>query len=176
MIEWFNMNQGFLMAFLTAIYVIATILILFSNRKSNMIMQESMKQNNEIQRKNAKLALFERRRKAYNELERLVVQVEEKDPKPPFTDDLYKVCQDIYYLFDDEVDDLIGGITDNIRRLHNVNEKQRKVVLHKKEKEDLRMEESSLVNAIFGELNRVTKLVHRYLDMGKLGVKKKKSD
>lgn len=37
-IEWSNSNTGFLMALLTAVYVIATLLILYENRRNNRLM------------------------------------------------------------------------------------------------------------------------------------------
>lgn len=43
MIEWLNQNQGFVMSVLTAVYVLATIVIVVYNRKSIKEMQESRK-------------------------------------------------------------------------------------------------------------------------------------
>jgi hypothetical protein len=41
MIEWLNQNQGFVMSLLTAVYVIATVVIVIYNRKSIKEMQRS---------------------------------------------------------------------------------------------------------------------------------------
>lgn len=42
MVKWFNLNQGFMMAILTFVYVITTIGILLSSKKSNKLLRESI--------------------------------------------------------------------------------------------------------------------------------------
>ena len=49
-IEWCNHNSGFLMVVITAIYTFATILILKSNRKANILAQQEIDTFKEIHR------------------------------------------------------------------------------------------------------------------------------
>ena len=41
-IDWFNVNQGFSMVLLTAVYVLATILLVRQSRRANRIAQQNL--------------------------------------------------------------------------------------------------------------------------------------
>ena len=49
-VNWSNRNNGFLMAVLTAVYVLATILILRQSRKTNRLQQEALTQARSLER------------------------------------------------------------------------------------------------------------------------------
>lgn len=48
-IQWIDSNDGFVMCMLTAIYVLVTILIFFSNNKSTKLAEKGIKSNYELQ-------------------------------------------------------------------------------------------------------------------------------
>ncbi|MCL2839874.1 MAG: hypothetical protein FWE05_03790 [Defluviitaleaceae bacterium] len=66
MIDWFNYNQGFVMAILTAVYVGATILICIFNNKSSKASLEQLKEMQRSQEQNVRIQLFEKRHELYN--------------------------------------------------------------------------------------------------------------
>lgn len=78
-IKWCNDNSGFLMCILTAIYVIATLRILRSNKKAASLsesqvlqMQEAQEQAYDIQRQNFDIQLFNQRFDLYNIIKTIV--------------------------------------------------------------------------------------------------------
>jgi len=103
-VNWCNENQGFLMAFLTLIYVIATVFILITSSHSTRIMQQNLMLTNKIQKENAKLALHTKRLDAFDTLNHLVIQIHLEGPKRANISELTQTCKIVYYLFDDTID------------------------------------------------------------------------
>jgi hypothetical protein len=49
LIQWFNANSGFAMALLTAVYVVATLVIVLQSRHTNKLQAEALRQSEEIE-------------------------------------------------------------------------------------------------------------------------------
>ncbi|MBN1806017.1 MAG: hypothetical protein JW837_12270 [Sedimentisphaerales bacterium] len=59
-VEWLNENAGFIMAILTCVYVIATILILCESRRNNLLQSDAIKQSMAFERaRNRPYVVFE---------------------------------------------------------------------------------------------------------------------
>ena len=169
-VQWCNDNQGFVMAFLTLIYVIATVLILVSNRKSTKIMHESLMLTDKIQKENIKMALHTKRLDAFDKLNHLVIKIHEEGPKPNYIDELLRTCKTVYYLFDDSIDIRVKKIVFDIQRLRRVEYEHRNFAKNKKERASLNEHEKNLHANILDELNQLTDLVNNYLDVGEFGL------
>mgnify|MGYP001233843231 CR=1 FL=1 len=169
-VQWCNDNQGFVMAFLTLIYVIATVLILVSNRKSTKIMHESLMPTDKIKKENIKMALHTKRLDAFDKLNHLVIKIHEEGPKPNYIDELLRTCKTVYYLFDDSIDIRVKKIVFDIQRLRRVEYEHRNFAKNKKERASLNEHEKNLHANILDELNQLTDLVNNYLDVGEFGL------
>ncbi len=169
-VQWCNENQGFVMAFLTLIYVIATVLILVSNRKSTNIMHESLMLTYKIQKENIKMALHTKRLDAFDKLNRLVIKIYEEGPKPNYIDELLKTCKTVYYLFDDSIDTKVKKIVFDIQRLRRVEYEHRNYAKSRKERVSLDEHEKTLHSHILEGLKELTNQVNDYLDVGEFGM------
>ena len=65
MIDWMNCNQGFIMSILTAVYVVATILIYSSNNKLAKAATEQLEEMKAFQQQNVNIQLFDKRHEVY---------------------------------------------------------------------------------------------------------------
>ena len=169
-VQWCNNNQGFVMAFLTLIYVIATVLILASNRKSTKIMQDSLMLTDKIQKENIKMALHTKRLDAFDKLNRLVIKIHEEGPKPDYIDELLRTCKTVYYLFDDSIDIRVKKIVFDIQRLRRVEYEHRTFAKNRKERVSLDEHEQSLHKNILDGLKELANQVNDYLDVGQFGI------
>ncbi|MBN2878518.1 MAG: hypothetical protein JXN65_02705 [Clostridia bacterium] len=176
LIEWFNQNQGFVMAFLTLIYVTATVLILISNSKSTRIMQQNLLLTDKIQKENAKLALHTKRLEAFDKLNQLVIKIYEEGPKSDYITELLKTCTNVYYLFDDEIDIRVKKIVFDIQRLRRIEYKARSFAQTKKEKQSLDEHKKALHENLLESLKELTEQVTSYLDIGDSGLDDEEDD
>lgn len=170
LVEWCNLNQGFVMAFLTLIYVVATLLILVSNGKSTRLMQENLMLTDKIQKENAKLALHTKRLDAFDSLNQLVIKIHEEGPKSHYLEELLKTCKTMFYLFDDTIDTRVKKILFDIQRLRRVQYEHRAFAKSRKERSELNEHEKHLHDNILQGLNELTDKVNDYLDIGDFGL------
>lgn len=169
-VNWCNDNQGFLMAFLTLIYVIATVFILAANSRSTKIMQQNLMLTDKIQKENAKLALHTKRLDAFDTLNQLVIQIHLEGPKRTYINELMKECKTVYYLFDDSIDTIVKKILFDIQRLRRIEYKHKNKADTPKDKEQLQVHTDTMHSNILEGLNELTEKVNDYLDIGEYGV------
>jgi len=77
MFSWMNGNQGAIMALLTLVYVIATIVICYYNNKSAKVASQQLAAMKKSQIQNFKLTLFDRRVEIYSALKAWCYVVEQ---------------------------------------------------------------------------------------------------
>ena len=169
-VQWCNDNQGFLMAFLTLIYVVATVFILVANSKSTRIMRKSLLLTDRIQKENAKLALHTTRLDTFDKLNQMIIKIHEKGPKGEYIEELLKICKTMYYVFDDSIDTLVKKIVFDIQKLRRIQYEYRTLAKSRKEKESLDEHEQNIHNNILKDLNELTEKVNEYLDIGDFGM------
>lgn len=175
LVEWCNNNQGFLMAFLTLIYVIATIFILIANSKSTRIMRDNLMLTDKIQKENIKMALYTKRLDSFDKLNQMIIKIHEEGPKGYYIEELLKICKTVFYLFDDSVDIRVKRIVFDIQKLRRLQYEYRTLAKSKKEKLALDEHEKNIHNNILTGLQELTERVNDYLDIGEFGVDKEKN-
>jgi len=169
-VNWCNDNQGFLMAFLTLIYVIATVFILIASSRSTRIMQQNLLLTDKIQKENAKLALHTKRLEAFDKLNQLVIQIHLEGPKRAYMSELNQTCKTVYYLFDDTIDIRVKKILFDIQRLRRIEYEHKNRALTRKDKTQLDEHEKNLHSNILEGLKELTEKVNDYLDIGEFGI------
>lgn len=158
------------MAFLTLIYVVATVFILIANSRSTRIMQQSLMLTDKIQKENAKLALHTKRLDAFDTLNQLVIKIHMEGPKRDYISELTRTCKTVYYLFNDNIDTIVKRILFDIQRLRRIEYKHKHNATTRKDKAQLQEHTNSLHNNILEGLKDLTEKVNDYLDIGELGI------
>lgn len=102
MIQWMNENDGFLMAIITFVYVIATGLICYFNGKSAASSRKQIEEAQKQQKQNAGLQLYSLRKDVLNSLKKK---------------EYNKIYWDVALLFDDEIFDSFSVIASKAEEL-----------------------------------------------------------
>lgn len=181
-IEWCNLNQGFLLILLTAVYVLTTYFIYRANRKSIIIMNQSLQASKDsadamydsidleqhIQDQNAKIALWDKRINLYDNLIILMSQFSMEEYKKDYVSTVIKVCNHGKYLFNENVSAKIFTVGDMLIELHKSYSKLKT----KKETEpqsQIAAKRLQLIMKARADLKEVAELISSYLDLQSVG-------
>ena len=174
MIEWLNSNQGFLIVLLTAIYVIATLLIYTANKKSTKAMCNNIELEKNIQEQNLKIALFEKRYEIYIKLKDFVFIARNAES---CTNELIRefdsVIKRAEFLFDNQVVSYIRNIREKawgLKRLYDKYERDMKM------KRDISqtIDESGGIEDWLSEeaLKEIDDVFDKYLNLKSFGIER----
>ena len=156
-----NDNQGFIMIVLTAIYVIATIFILLSNR--NMTKQAIKAQN-----QNVKLVLLEKRIEIYTVIKSFIAEIVSKATCNH--EDLLKFLRDsreVNFLFDSDVINYVDELCEKGKNLILLSSE---IDSNNSNRSSFVEDQSDIISWYSEKLKEIDDLFDKYINVSKLGL------